>query len=82
MIPIIRKEVGSFNSLKVYLSIYHEAVVCNMLEVMLYHYTAVKESGSLLTEIIDYCHKKIVNQISLSVKKRLKERESKKDDKQ
>jgi hypothetical protein len=50
-----------------------------MLEVMLYHYTAVKESKGLLTEIIDYCNKKIVGQISEAVKRRLREREMRKD---
>lgn len=48
ILPIIKDGIRGFNSLKIYLAIYHEAVVCNMLEVMLYHYTAVKESKSLL----------------------------------
>jgi hypothetical protein len=49
MIPVVKREISNFNSMKVYLAIYHEAVICNMLEVMLYHYTAVKESKGLLT---------------------------------
>lgn len=44
VIPAIKNEVKSFNSLKIYLAVYHEAVVCNMLEVMFYYATAVVES--------------------------------------
>ncbi len=72
VLSLLKSEISSFNSLKVYLAVYHEAVVCNMLQVMLYHYTAIKQSKSLLIEIIDYCYKKITPQIGKSVHKRLK----------
>ena len=64
-----------------YLVVYHEAVICNMLEVMLFHYTAVKESNEYLIEIIDYCYHKIANQIRISSEKRKKERENKRKEK-
>ena len=51
-----------------------------MLEVMLYHYTAIKESKNLLIEIIDYCYKKITSQIAKSVQKRVKQRQNSKAD--
>lgn len=57
--------------------VYHEAVVLNMLEVMLYHYTAVKESKGLLIEIVDYCYKKITPQIAKAVQNRIKKRQEK-----
>ena len=41
VLPLIKNDVTQFNSLKIYLAVYHEAVILNMLEVMLYHYTAV-----------------------------------------
>lgn len=41
VIPAIKNEVTQFNSLKIYLAVYHEAVVCNMLEVMFFYATAV-----------------------------------------
>lgn len=31
VLPLIKSEISSFNSLKIYLAVYHEAVVCNML---------------------------------------------------
>ena len=79
---MIKNEITSFNSLKIYLAVYHEAVVCNMLEVMLYHYTAVKESKALLIEVIDYCYKKITPQIAKSVQKRVKSRQNNKPEEQ
>ena len=45
VLPIVLNDFSELNSLKIYLAVYHEAVVCNMLEVMLFHYTAVKESN-------------------------------------
>lgn len=72
VLPLIKHQITEFNSLKIYLAVYHEAVVCNMLEVMLYHYTAVHESKELLIEIIDYCYKKITPQIARAVQKRIK----------
>lgn len=80
VLPLIKSQVSSFNSLKVYLAIYHEAVVCNMLEVMLYHYTAVQESKELLIEIIDYCYKKITPQIAKAVRRRVSARTEKKSE--
>ena len=41
VLPLIKSDITQFNSLKIYLAVYDEAVVLNMLEVMLYHYTAV-----------------------------------------
>ena len=48
ILPLLKPHYASMNSLKMYLTVYHEAVICNMLEVMLFHYTAVKESNEYL----------------------------------
>ena len=77
VLPLIKNDVTQFNSLKIYLAVYHEAVILNMLEVMLYHYTAVHESKELLIEIIDYCYKKVTPQIAKAVQKRIKARNAK-----
>ena len=58
------------NSLKVYLALYHEAVILNILEVVMFHRTAIDESGEFLVEIIDYCYKKITKQISKTIKQK------------
>jgi hypothetical protein len=40
---------------------YHEASICNLMEVMLYHRTACESSEDALVELIDYCYRKFVN---------------------
>ena len=46
------------------MSIYHEAVVCNILEILMYYRTAVDESQECLIEIIDYAYAKPVKKVS------------------
>lgn len=58
--PLIHKEVAALSSIKSYMCMYHEASICNLLEVMLYHKTACESSDDALVEIIDYCHRKFV----------------------
>jgi len=43
-----------------YMGMYHESSVCNLLEVMLYHRTACESSEDGLVELIDYCYRKFV----------------------
>lgn len=58
--PLIHKEVAQLSSIKSYMCMYHEASICNLLEVMLYHKTACESSDDALVEIIDYCHRKFI----------------------
>ena len=62
------------NSLKLYLAIYHESVICNILETFMFYRTAIDESGDFLIEVIDYCYKKISWQVAESIKRRKIER--------
>ena len=62
------------NSMKVYMSIYHESTICNILEVLMFHRTAIDESGDFLVEVIDYCYKKISRQVSAAMKNRKSKR--------
>jgi len=39
---------------------YHEASICNLLEVLLYHRTACESSEDALVELIDYCYRKFI----------------------
>ena len=59
--PLIHKEVAALSSIKSYMCMYHEASICNLLEVMLYHKTACESSDDALVEIIDYCYRKFLN---------------------
>jgi hypothetical protein len=59
--PLLKKQLReNCNSIRAYMSIYHEASVCNILEVMLYHRTACMAADDVLVELIDYCYRKFV----------------------
>jgi hypothetical protein len=45
---MIKEDVAKMSSIKVYLSIYHEVVVGNIFEVVMFHRTAIEESGEFL----------------------------------
>ena len=66
----IKNKADKMNSLKLYLAIYHESVICNILEVLMFHRTAIDESGDFLVEVIDYCYQKVSRQVSQSLKNR------------
>jgi zinc finger MYND domain-containing protein 10 len=61
VLPHIISDVASLSSIKSYLCLYHEASVCNLLEVMLYHRTACEGSEDALVELIDYCYRKFID---------------------
>lgn len=58
--PLLHKQVAELSSIKSYMCMYHEASICNLLEVMLYHKTACESSEDALVEIIDYCYRKFL----------------------
>ena len=59
--PHIKSEVAQLSSIKSYICMYHEASICNLMEVMLYHRTACESNEDALVELIDYCYRKFVN---------------------
>ena len=60
LLPLLKKDIVGLNSFRSYISIYHEAVTCNILEVILYHRTAVENADNYLIELIDYCYRKLL----------------------
>ena len=61
LFPRISKHVAKLSSFKSYMCVYHEASIMNLLEVLLYHRTAVSSDEDSLVELIDYCYRKLVN---------------------
>lgn len=61
VLPLIISDVAKLSSIKSYLCLYHEASVCNLLEVMLFHRTACEGSEDALVELIDYCYRKFID---------------------
>ena len=51
----------SMTNMNVYLAHYHEATLCNLLEVTFFHQDACEAAGDdALLELTDYCHRKLV----------------------
>ena len=59
-----------------YICIYHEATITNLLEVLMYHRTAVSSDEDALVELIDYCYRKLlgVTKLSAEIEKAQKEK--------
>ena len=68
VLPLLVPHIGGLNSFKMYMCVYHEAVVCNLLEVLMYYRTAIDESGDCLIEIIDYAYNKVAKRVSLDIR--------------
>ena len=37
VLPFLKKDICQLNSYRSYITVYHEAVICNMLEIVFYH---------------------------------------------
>jgi hypothetical protein len=54
------EDLSKISSIRSYLTLYHEATVGNLLEIVLYHRTACDNSQDSLLELIDYCYRKFL----------------------
>jgi len=58
--PLVHEFLSTENSIKGYMLLYHEAVLINLLESVLYHKQACEAAGDMIVELTDYCHRKLV----------------------
>eukprot|EP00898_Chlorokybus_atmophyticus_P008829 jgi/Chlat1/8948/Chrsp94S08253 len=60
--PLIAKGLkNDDNTINLYLALYHEAAVANLLEVTLFHRSACEAAGDdALLELVDYCQRKLL----------------------
>jgi hypothetical protein len=58
--PLVHEFLSAENSIKGYMLLYHEAVLINLLESVLYHKQACEAAGDMIVELTDYCHRKLV----------------------
>ena len=64
--PIVSGQVAKMSTFRSYICIYHEATITNLLEVLMYHRTAVSSDEDALVELIDYCYRKLLGVTKLS----------------
>jgi HSP20 family molecular chaperone IbpA len=58
--PLLAEHISRKASVKGYLLLFHEAVIANLLEAVLYHPHACEAAADVLPELVDYCHRKLV----------------------
>mmetsp|Transcript_24978 Transcript_24978/g.82320 ORF Transcript_24978/g.82320 Transcript_24978/m.82320 type:complete len:423 (-) Transcript_24978:1254-2522(-) len=56
----VQQDLASSHYVKLYLIMYHEAVILGLLEKAFYHSSAVSMAGDSLIELSDYCYRKTV----------------------
>ncbi|EGR28541.1 zinc mynd domain protein 10 [Ichthyophthirius multifiliis] len=69
VLPLIKNHLLITNTYRNYIAIYHESVICNLLEVVMYHRTAIDSAEEYLVELIDYCYRKLLNLANYQKKK-------------
>jgi len=60
LLPLLKDHLVKLSSVKAYVLIYHEAVICNLLEIMLFHKVACEAADDALLELVDYCYRKLI----------------------
>ncbi len=60
LFPLLKSHLLTLSSVKTYVLLYHEAVVCNLLEIMLFHKVACEAAEDSLLELVDYSYRKLL----------------------
>ena len=58
--PLLKDWLAEHNSIKGYLLLYHEGVLTNLLEALTYHKGGCEAAGDLISELVDYCHRRLM----------------------
>jgi hypothetical protein len=66
--PRIKSRIPENAFCKVYICLYHEAVVVNLLENFFFHVTACQASEDFIIDVIEYCYNKISKVINNKIK--------------
>ena len=60
VLPKLIADVAANNNvMRVYFTLYHEATLVNLLEVMLFHKHVIESLGELSVELVDYCSRRM-----------------------
>ena len=60
VLPLVQEELAGQHYVKLYLIMYHEALVLGLLEKAFFTSTAVAAGGEMLVELADYCYRRTV----------------------
>jgi len=57
--PLIKSKISQSNSLKIYMMLYHEVTIINLLELVLYNKNACTSADEKMLDMVDYCARKV-----------------------
>lgn len=57
--PLVQKKVASRNPMRSYFAMYQQAVIANLLEVILYHESAAEALGDSVVDLADWCVRQV-----------------------
>jgi len=57
--PLIKNTITQGNSLRVYMMLYHEVTIVNLLELVLYNKNACTSADEKMIDLVDYCSRKV-----------------------
>ena len=60
VLPLVQDDLAGAHYVKLYLIMYHEAIVLGLLEKAFFTSTAVAAGGDMLVELADYCYRRTV----------------------
>ena len=60
VLPLVQDDLAGSHYVKLYLIMYHEAIVLGLLEKAFFTSTAVAAGGDMLVELADYCYRRTV----------------------
>lgn len=63
VLPHMKHHICTLSSIRSYSAVQHEAIVCNILQLILFHRTAVEAADNYLLEVVDYCYRKLAGLI-------------------
>lgn len=67
--PELTGHFKTIPSVKPYLTVYHEATLANLLEVLIFHKDSCESAEDSLVELIDYCYRKFLWLVNLGDKR-------------
>lgn len=62
--PLIRNEICGKFSMKTYITIYHEAIIVNILENFFFHLTACQAADEYIVDVIEYAYSKLTRLVN------------------
>ena len=60
ILPLMKSKLCVASSFRSYTSVYHEAVLCNLIEILFFHKSSVECGEEYLIDLIEYCYRKLV----------------------